>query len=676
MLDHRQGILLLVVAVCLATSFDSARAQEACAVDAATGLTVPTRATGVCVGDLGGDEVLVQRNRQGLFVVALGTAGTVTAEWTGEVHRSSARVVYCPASLLDFARGTPGADCLIPGASLRPGPGALVGAGSVQARLRGDGEGRPACPSSSRVVASLVSGAGERFEVTGAVRLAPSDEASNCVAGYDRVELEYRSEPETPAAAVSDADLSPERRQRLARLMELDEEQWRAVELMLTLTPDDWALLQAIVEEGGAAATPGTAVPAPSGASDFAGAAPSPPPVEAKVQSITAILNAIVARLDAVRKNAADLVNRIPDRPDVRALVGQIDLGQLRGVMDQVRDTLQGLVDVARELRAGFDAFDAPEFRRRLGGVLDDLERATLLYQQLLCLDNPDITPRAVPTALLRRLLDRVPPLILYGLSRALDAIRDDWDTALGTIVDAVPAELTQFCNEGVATRALAFEPESAICVALRPTRTKKALVEAEADAGVFLLLMNFAKNRTDEQIAVTAGANVVAGATVGTVVKNPAYETLEGLIEKAEKVKEVLDKLVDRRKDCLETDADIESDLRDCAKDGCACSVPLSFVVDDVAPSYTYAARLVEKRIDQAELAGVGDPATARTFYATAEDDANVGTAAGYTALCQAYAALLPSTAPPGAGGTPTARVPESPSEVISPSRRPARRP
>jgi hypothetical protein len=537
--------------------------------------------------------------------------------------------------------------------------------------VRLDEAGGGTRPTASRVVASLVSAEGDRFDVTGSLRTSPGPGPGSFAAGYDRVEIEYRSEDAPQGAAPEAGSTSPERARRLARLMALDEEQWQAIELMLALTPGDWELLQALVAVDGAAAQPATGAPPAAGAVDFGAASGAPPQPEVTTQSVISILNAIVARINAIRSNVDGLVSRIPDRPDVRQLVGQIDLGQLRGVMDGVRDTMQGLVDVARELRAGYDSFDAAQFRQRLGGVLDDLERASTLYQRLLCIDNPEITPRAVPTGLLRRLIDRVPPLILFGLSQALGALRDDWDTALGEILDAVPAELTQFCSDGVATRALSVDPESAVCVVLRPIPTKKVLLGAKAEVAMMLILFNIGKNRTNEQIAVTAGANVVAGATVGTVVKNPVYEAMEGAVEKLDKVKEVLEKIADLRKDCLDRDADIEDDLRDCAKDGCVCSVPLSLVLDGAtSPSYTYAARLVERRIGQAELAGVGDAATARTFFATAEDDANVGTPAGYTALCQAYGALLEPTTVPVPGQAPEA------SASATPSRRKIRRP
>lgn len=651
MLGHPRPVTRVLLLLSAFAAVASARAQERCVVDPSSGLSIPTRGGGVCLGTVEGETLLAQRNRQGLFVVALGQAPV--AERGVEVHQPSPRVLYCPASLLDFGHGTPGAGCLLPGAGLRPGPGALVGAGHVSASLPIDAAG-----ASSRVVASLVSAEGDRFEVTGSLRTFPSLQTGAGSGAYDRVEIEYRGDPgssEAPAPA-----LSPEKERRLGRLMELDDEQWEAIELMLALTPGDWALLQSIVTEASTTAKPTGAAPPSAGAIDLGASATETSTAETKVQSLTTILNGIVTRISGVRTAVDGLIARVPDRPDIRSLVGQIDLAQLRGVIDPVRDTLQGLVDIVRELRSGFETFDVTRFRQRLGGVLDDMERVAMLSQRLLCLDDPEFTPRPFPTGLLRRLLDRVPPVVLYATSRVLDAIRTDWDVALGEIVDGVPPELSEFCSDGVPTRALSAEVETAICRTLRPKFVKQALGQSQVSVAAALLVFRFMKNRTSEQIAVTAGANVVAGATVGTVIKNPAYEFAEGVVEKTERVKDLLEKLVDLRKDCLDTDADVENDLRDCAKDGCACTVPLSMVLGgEVHPSYVYAARLVEARITQAAGAGVGDIEAAQSFFATAEDDANVGTAIGYSALCQAYRAILVPTvvAAPAPAAAPEVR-------------------
>ncbi|HEX6851960.1 MAG TPA: hypothetical protein VF139_11205 [Candidatus Polarisedimenticolaceae bacterium] len=643
-------LALAALAVALVPS-DGAAAQ-ACRQDPATALSMPTRAAGVCVGTVHGEAMLVQRSRQGLLIVALASDASARGDAEeGEtflhLHQSSPRVIYCPAALLDFGSGDAGADCLAPGDALTPGARALVGAGSVQASLRLDGNGNTTCPTASRVVASVVSPEGSRFDLTGSLSLFEEPGApGTCADPYDRVELDYHA---AAAPDVPDApDASPERARRIQRLLELDEQEWQAVELMLALTPGDWAILDEIVKADGGGA------PASAGAVDFGAASGGSPDPVLQSQTVFSLLNGIITRINAVRANVDGLVSRIPDRPDVRGLVGQIDLTHLRGVMDDVRDTLGGLVAIARELREGYDTFDAPRFRERLGRVLEDVGRLSTLYQRLLCIDNPDLTPRAPSGQLLRRLIDRVPGVVLYGLSKVLESVRGDWDTLVADIVDAVPAELTEFCNDGVAMRALSVDPESAICVALRPKGTNQKLLAVRANASLALLLFRAARNNTKEQIAVTAGANVVAGATVGTVVKNPVYEVAESWVERLENIKELLEKVTDLRKDCLDADADIEGDLRDCAKDGCACSVPLSVLLDGAtAPSYTYVARLVETRIDQAESAGVGDAAAARDFWAIAEDDANVGTAAGYTALCQAYASLLPATTPTSGAST-----------------------
>jgi len=432
-------------------------------------------------------------------------------------------------------------------------------------------------------------------------------------------------------AAVPQAAVTTARNGRLERLLQLDDEQWRTVELLMALSPEEWETVQAVVRPG---ANP------PPGWEPIAVAPP-------QTLGLADIVNTILARVNAIRSTADSLAARTPDRPDVRGLVGQVDLGPLRDMLAEVRDTLQGLIDVARDLREGYDSFDVVQFRARLGAVFTDLESASSLYQRLLCIDDPDIPIRQLSAAPLKRLIDHAPGVVLYAMSKVLDAIDPTWDQRIGSVVGAVPAEAAGLCNDGAQPAAVTrVDAQNIVCKALRPKHVGTALALVKVKLAEALLVFRWAKNHTKDEIQATAGAEVVAGATAGTSVKNPAHEAAEQWVDRLENIKDAIEKIGDRRKDCLDADKDIETDLRDCAKDGCLCAVPLSVLLQGATPpTYTYVADLLRVRIDQAEDAGLANVGSARDKLAEAIDATHDETAAGYGLLCQAYRLLLPDT-------------------------------
>jgi len=459
---------------------------------------------------------------------------------------------------------------------------------------------------------------------------------------------EARSTADAAPSAVATAGTvsapHPVDPRRLERLARLDAGQWEVIERLLELDPAAWNTFEAVVEHV-AGASPG----GPAGAVAIGARPPADGPVAPA--GLPETVNTILSRVNAIRTTVSSLSSRTPDRPDVRSLVAEVDLDDLRDLLDEVGTTLRGLVDVARELRAGYDTFDAMSFRARIHAVLADFEHLSGLYQRLLCVDDPDFPVREIGTASLGRLIDRAPAVALYTMSTILEAIAPDWDTRLAAVAEAVPAEVTGFCTgENRATDAFLVDAAATVCNALRPKRvgTDLALVKAKVAEG--LLVFRFAKNRVPEEIEVTAGATAVAGGTAGTKVKNPAYEAVEQWIDRFENMKDALSDLGDRRKDCLDADHDVEEALADCAKDACACAAPLSVLLDgEVPPSYEYVADLVDARIRQSEDVGLPGTADARARHDEAVG-ASSATAAGYGLLCEAYASLQQSTvgAPP----------------------------
>jgi hypothetical protein len=508
----------------------------------------------------------------------------------------------------------------------------------------------------ARVIATVTSPSGARFDLNGSLASLGGDQA------YSRIELSYAgSAPSRPPA---------ERLARLDRVMSLDDQQWRAVEAMLALTPRDWELFEAVVEsERTALGEPG-----------FRSGLPPPPP---QVEGVADIVNTILSRVNTIRTNLDALAARTPDRADVRSLLSRIDLTQLRGMLDEVRDTVQGLLDVARELREGFETFDVAAFRLRIGAVLTDLESAATLYQRMQCLHDPDATIRHVSLTPLRRLTDRAPALVLYALSRILDTIDASWDQRIADVIDIVPAEASSLCNDG-GTRAVArFDLTNVACTALRPKAVGAGLGTAKALVAGLLIRFRYVKNHTKEEITATGGATAVAGATAGTTVKNPAHEAAEKMVERLENIKDALGEAKDFRDDCLERDSDVEEDLNDCAKEGCACTVPLSVLLQGaVVPTYTYVADLVAVRIDQVESVGLVNVNQARLLHEDAIAPGNDETAAGYGMLCEAYELLqsrsrAPVVAPaPPKGSVPPARTvgPKKPRPDPESSRTPLR--
>jgi hypothetical protein len=595
----------------------------ACSPDQETGLPLPASTRGACVSSLDDATVFVQRSDEGLLIA-----------WPAEGAISS--VVFCPSALLDFTTGAPGPGCLAATHPLRPGAGAFAGTGTVRVAPNDAASTFARCPAAARVAASVTSPAGGAFELTGSiVALDEPGSTETCTSAYDRIELSFGG---SHAPAIDPVvPRGPEQRERMKRLMELDRDQWRVVDLLLAVTPQDWQLLEGVVQTGrGVVLDPGTGAP---------GDGPGTP------AGLVDVVNSILDRVNAVRTSLTSVSGRIPDRADVRATLAQIDLAKLRDMLRDVGDTLQGLVDIARDLREGFDTFDVAAFRARLGVVLTDLERASGITQRLLCADNPDITIREISMAPVRRLLDFAPPVVLYGLSRLLETLDSEWDQRLGSALENIPAEVLGLCGP----RALAPDLEAVVCLALRPKEVGTRIKVAKVASAAFLMFVRYAKNNTKEDIDATVGATAVAGATAGTSVKNPADTALDIWVDRLERLKDGIKDLIDRRKDCLDGDHDVESDLRDCAKDGCSCSVPLTVLLDGaVQPSYKYVSDVLGNRILLAENAGLANVSEAHAKFLEAIDGDHEGTAAGYGLLCEAYKLLLPSTGTPGGGRIP----------------------
>lgn len=632
------GIVALSAISTVRPAIVSPVSPSACVVDGPTGLPIPEGVRGGCVAALAGGTVLVQRAEDGLLIAELAGPASSTDKALDvrgalDVRQSNARILFCPSNLLDAASGAPTPACVATGNPLQPGPGALVGEGSVRANLHVDRVGRMLCPSATRIAAAVTSPDGARFDLTGSMTmLGEPGRTGSCATAYDRIELELGSTADASASQTIRAPDQTVGARRLEQVMQLDDEQWRTVELLLALTPRDWQVFDAIVrQDAGSAGLPRLKLPT----------------AQPEVQGLADVVNTILGRVNAIRANLDSLSGRIPDRSDVRDLLSQIDLDHLRELLGNVRDTLQGLVDIARDLREGYDSFDVARFRTRLEGVFDDVESASSLYQRTLCIDDPDLQIRQISTAPLKRLIDRAPGVTLYALSKIMEAIDSDWDQRIGAVVDAVPSEITEFCNEGrLSLPALSVDAANIKCKVLRRKVVGTGLAVAKVRLAVPLMVFRYIKNHTEEEIAATVGASAVAGGAAGSKVKNPAYEAIAQWIDRLENIKNALSDVADQRKDCLDADKDIENDLKDCAKDGCNCTVPLSVLLQGkVSPTYVYVADLVDARIAQAEDAGLPGTDGARLKHDEAVDTTHDQTAVGYGLLCDAYRLLLPSS-------------------------------
>jgi len=120
-------------------------------VDGVTGIPIPQAVPGICVARFSDRAVRVQRSQDGLLIAGLATNPT-TSTPAGDgtrfpnIHEAGARVIPCPASLLDFVSGCVSPTCLTAANPREPGPGALGASGTVRASLRVDESGPDALP--------------------------------------------------------------------------------------------------------------------------------------------------------------------------------------------------------------------------------------------------------------------------------------------------------------------------------------------------------------------------------------------------------------------------------------------------------------------------------------------------------------------------------------------------
>lgn len=592
-----------------------------------------------------GDPALVQTTRQGVLVlvpssgIRMDPVSDAVDSYLLGVEDSSVRVVFCPAALLDPASPDPATDCLDEAAS---GESAMLsGFGHVRASGLADRRGLPGCPASVEVGASVRSPGGDLLDLSGTLVLAPSSDGAECRVVQEDLRLGYEgpggeagatwSELESRAAA---GELDWSRWESLEPLLRLDEQEWDLLEEILFMDDDQWAALEGGLVSADLTGTSPGSVKGGNGSTAIT------------THGVSDLFNTILARLNDLRSRVAAIRSVLGEnRPDLKGLVQSIEVPKLRQLIEETRATLDGLLDTAQELRQGYESFapggscdaGAPcvAFRNELRRVIDDLERGFEMVQRLACFERPQLEIRELDTRLMRLLLlEKAPPLMLYVGSRFLERI-PEWSDRLGHVLDEIPVELTQFCEE---------PGTSPLRVMSREDRCEKILAVPEERFHRVKSVLGFSKAGVelvipwiDEKKTVTLGAVAVGGATIGTDVKVPVKPVLEDIKVLIEGIGLIIEARSSFRASCArERDAAAqELAARELALRQCSPDVGTFLGDAGIQPS----ADLVQQYIDEMTAKGL-DIREAQELHGRAL--AAIDERDGFDLLCSAYDELV----------------------------------
>ena len=437
-------------------------------------------------------------------------------------------------------------------------------------------------------------------------------------------------------------------RTSLDRIARMDAAQWELLEALLTLNDEEWAMLKHVLTMPPAElnqlvttiAAAGVVYQQPdtdSPQSPTPGGPVGTNPPTPEALSLNVIYETIVSKVDAARSRIDGVRGRIdtllPDQANVRNLFKDISIANVIKTLDTVKESFGNLVDTLDTLREGYESFDDVAMKQDLMGMLDDLEEAWLIPQELACFDNPDYPIRELNTQLVRTLIDKLPKVALLAMNKMLDIFAPDWRTALREVIDGVPIDLREgVCNP---PELFAETPETKF----RDRRTSAALSQGVASGlecaklrgqliqgDLQTLRLNLKRGGfvfdsiseylKDDQ---TFSLNIVAvgGGGGGTDVKLPAKPTFKLVKNLLDLLSWRIENLLERREKCLAEDDRIERDLVSCT--------PLVEYLIDLTDAKHVALRRVEELAD----AGMAPSNSEQT----ALEDATT-----FADLCEAY--------------------------------------
>lgn len=679
-----------------------------CVVDDATGVPMSRSSHGICVEHTADRTFIVQSSSRGLLIasteyrqndiVSTDPAGSTLLHLYGR----EADLIFCPAGTLDRMTGAPSDDCLWDLPSMSPGRAALVGTGQVFASAVLDVTGSALCPTALTVLADATSPGGDEFDLTSSVILSPTEKivdgtpvaVPGCAVSRREVELSYRwGDAPNRELVDSDIDLAPGGRERdpgslaaeLGWLNELSDEDWRLVSGLVRLDESDWRLLHRLLslEEneiralGEELAANGAAMitddgrvvqDTGAGAAGGSGTAVTKEEVESILDEIYNIVIYIRNKVSSISSVVNSVSGRIPNRADIRALVGDAtDITNLGEVIQRVREIIGGMLAVAAALRDGFDSWygggcgpstECAAFKADLVGLLGDVRDGAEFIQSVSCLDQPGREIRTLDTSLVEDLvINRAPAVVLYSLYLVLERIAPSksgggWRSIVSDVLDEIPtgfrSDLLELCardtgesiggSSGLVCRLLTQEEVGISLNVARAVAKRKAMVAKVIDS--------FLK----DDVVAQGGAVAGGGGSAGTNVKNPAKVVSKQAEDIADDLPDNIKDIIDKRDQCLEAADNIEDGLRD-------CQPPISVFLDmgtsgvlPPHPTFSDVVAVVNRRVQFVAKCQVQgscrdlDLSNAQQYLEDARSRA--ATVEGYSYLCCAYQALNGGTA------------------------------
>ncbi len=366
------------------------------------------------------------------------------------------------------------------------------------------------------------------------------------------------------------------------------------------------------------------------------------------LDDIANLLATIQSGVTSISTRLNSLLARVPDRPDVRALVSEVDLDDLKGLFAAVRDDAGGVLAIVEEERAGFQTFvggangtcgggtPCGTFKQDLTGIFLDLEDAWATAQRVECLEKPDLVLRSLDTTFFQTLLvDKAPLVVLFFMQKVLDQFTG-WQTVIADGLATIPPGLTQLCESEPPAPAACLASVDRKCCVLRPKVVGAALDRTKAALSLAPTIFKIVRHWTTDDKDATAAAVVGGGAGAGTNVKNPAHGGASTLEAVAEKLGKAIENAIAARDKCVAADLTREQDLF-------ACNGLVEYILPkERGGQFEDAAEQVERRIGDMEAAGLDAKQTAKSRVELARARSVVGTSKGYRHLCAAYKALV----------------------------------
>ena len=279
-----------------------------------------------------------------------------------------------------------------------------------------------------------------------------------------------------------------------------------------------------------------------------------------------------VTRVKGLDNKAQVLLNRIPDRPEVRQVAADIAVEKISIMIDLYQAGVQPneILRVLQLQKAGFESWQeggGPQnMQDKLNGVVNNLETLVDTIQRLRCYQNPNANIVPIGGNAMGELIDVLPDVLLYGMRSILRSLFPDWDSAMEDMINTLPTELVEGVCSGVDTGYEVAEVSRCNVLTTLPWQLKNRLRLVNLQAKRQAELLKAVAKMEPENMVVGATAMVAAGAGATVDAPNPAKALLNQWSETMSIFAGWTEFVLEKQAECLDQEIKIESDFLTCS--------------------------------------------------------------------------------------------------------------